>query len=80
MDRQFAFQVKQIDEFFERFNFDNSKTIFLKKYLDNTNSANKDTLKRDFFIKSLFLHETVDTVVVKEFISFIGNSIYPISY
>lgn len=74
LDTQFAFQVKQIDEFFERFNFDNSSPTFLKKYLDNNNLKNKDIPNREFFLKSLFVHDSPDTILVKEFISFIDNS------
>lgn len=78
-DKQFALQVKQIDEFIERFNFDTTGQNLLKEFLDQNNLTNRDTFNRAFFLKTLFNHEgALNLTTAKEFISIVDNSPHPL--
>lgn len=78
LDLEFAFKVKQIDEFIERFNFGTTRQNILKMYLDKNIHHNKDTFKRVFFIKTLFNQEdNLDVSLAKEFISFVDSLAHP---
>lgn len=78
-DKEFALQVKQIDEFIQRFNFDTTGQNFLKEYLDKNHYTNRSTFNRAIFIKTLFNQESnLDTPLAKEFISFVDSTKHPI--
>lgn len=78
LNKQFAINVKQIDELFERFNYDSSSTTFLKKYIDYNKFEISRSFDRVFFLKSIIFSDLLDTVIVNDFISNIIQSKKPI--
>jgi len=74
-EENFAYQVKQVDEFIERFN--NSDFSFIKQYLKN--KYNIEDVSRSELIKSLFNH--ADTTWIKEdvvqFLADVTDNKYP---
>jgi len=74
-ERHFVYEVKQIDEFFERFNDDTSSFI-RKQYRDN---HIKYTLSREQLVRSLFNYEgrSWDTTLINQFVQTVVNTNKP---
>lgn len=78
-DVNFAFQVKQVDEFFDRFNLDTLKHNFLEDFLKANGFANRDTFDRAYFIKTLFnVTDSLNSRLANEFINEVTNAEKPI--
>ena len=74
-EKHFIYEVKQIDEFFERFNDD--KDSFIRKTYQSYNTPY--TIKRADLVRTLFNYETHnwDTAVIDSFIAFVTNKKNP---
>jgi hypothetical protein len=78
-DGMFAFQVKQIDEFIERFNFEKTHQTFLNEYLKSHNISDSSYFNREIFIKTLLNQDTsLNISLANEFISFVDSAEFPI--
>jgi hypothetical protein len=75
-DRNFAFQVKHLEEFFERFN--DVKTTYLAQYIKNKYPG--VSIDRPTLIKGLFNNEEKnwDTDQLNEFVNQVTDSVTPI--
>jgi len=77
-DKTFALEVKQIDEFIKRFNFDTSGQDFLKdygkEYASKTKTEKAEILNRSFYIRSLFNAGNVASAEINKFISDVVDS------
>jgi hypothetical protein len=76
-DGRFAASTKQVNQFFRRFNAEESKEGDVRYYSDNENYRNRD-LRRSF-INILFDNETSDIPVElkREFLNFVISESYP---
>lgn len=75
-EKHFIYEVKQIDEFFERFNDD--KDSFIRKTYKSYNTPY--TIKRADLVRTLFNYETHnwDTAVIDSFITFVTSKKNPL--
>ncbi len=75
-EKHFIYEVKQIDEFFERFNDD--KNSFIRKTYQSYNIPY--TIKRADLVRTLFNYETHnwDTAVIDSFIAFVTGKKNPL--
>lgn len=75
-EKHFIYEVKQIDEFFERFNDD--KDSFIRKTYKSYNTPY--TIKRADLVRTLFNYETHnwDTAVIDSFIAFVTSKKNPL--
>ncbi|MFT3701382.1 MAG: hypothetical protein QM802_03390 [Agriterribacter sp.] len=74
-EKHFIYEIKQVDEFFERFNDD--KDSFIRKVY--ASYKKKYNIKREDLVKTLFNYETNswNPVIIDSFISYITNKEHP---